>query len=421
MKISVRNLAKIESADIELNGITLIVGANDAGKSTCGKAVCALANAFTQMEMRGRRILSERISKLAEKVLNAHLFLFGEDCVDAFIDEKLNAEDMATKMIERTHRYGRSQDVDAETKKELVARLEELRALDSHVVECEAVQRCFDSAFNGQYLPLVKGVRAATTISVLTEGDAVGLALTLKRNSCEFKSLDGFKCNAWLLADPSVVSDLGEHRMIRCRDQFEWALVSAINESRHVSKVDPVAGAFDAAMQKNKWQKIATCLANTHVTDISFDKAKGYVIRKKEFSDPLLIDNASMGVKAIALLQILGSSGLLKEDDILVLDEPEVHLHPAWQIVYAEAIVLIAKELGVKVLLTTHSPDFIQAIRLFSTKHEVQDSLTAYLTLGENRTTMDKVSLKNWDKVFDRFASAVRTLQDLSDLLQEKK
>ena len=41
--------------------------------------------------------------------------------------------------------------------------------------------------------------------------------------------------------------------------------------------------------------------------------------------------------------------------NVLILDEPEVSLHPMWQNAFAEIIVLHAKEMNVNILLTTHS------------------------------------------------------------------
>ena len=44
MKLRIRNVAKIEEADLELNGITIIAGNNNTGKSTIGKIVFSLFN-----------------------------------------------------------------------------------------------------------------------------------------------------------------------------------------------------------------------------------------------------------------------------------------------------------------------------------------------------------------------------------------
>ena len=42
MRIYLNNIAKIKEANIEINGITVIAGENDTGKSTIGKALFSL-------------------------------------------------------------------------------------------------------------------------------------------------------------------------------------------------------------------------------------------------------------------------------------------------------------------------------------------------------------------------------------------
>ena len=46
MKLKIQSLGKISNASIRLDGITAIVGNNDAGKSTVGKALFTAIDAF---------------------------------------------------------------------------------------------------------------------------------------------------------------------------------------------------------------------------------------------------------------------------------------------------------------------------------------------------------------------------------------
>lgn len=46
MKLEIQSLGKISNASIRLDGITAIVGNNDAGKSTVGKALFTAIDAF---------------------------------------------------------------------------------------------------------------------------------------------------------------------------------------------------------------------------------------------------------------------------------------------------------------------------------------------------------------------------------------
>ena len=46
MFLGIKNLGKIETADIEINAITVIAGGNNSGKSTVGKTLFCIFNSF---------------------------------------------------------------------------------------------------------------------------------------------------------------------------------------------------------------------------------------------------------------------------------------------------------------------------------------------------------------------------------------
>lgn len=52
MKLKIENVAKIEYAEIEMNGITIIAGKNNTGKSTIGKVIFSLFNSLSNIEAR---------------------------------------------------------------------------------------------------------------------------------------------------------------------------------------------------------------------------------------------------------------------------------------------------------------------------------------------------------------------------------
>lgn len=56
------------------------------------------------------------------------------------------------------------------------------------------------------------------------------------------------------------------------------------------------------------------------------------------YGKPLSVHNLSTGIKSFAILKILLEKGCLKDKDVLILDEPEIHLHPQWQIVYIQFV-----------------------------------------------------------------------------------
>jgi predicted ATP-dependent endonuclease of OLD family len=72
-----------------------------------------------------------------------------------------------------------------------------------------------------------------------------------------------------------------------------------------------------------------------------------------------------LGIKGFGLIQLLLKNNQLNSRTLLIIDEPEIHLHPNWQVLYAEILVLLSKKLEIPILLTSHSPYFIEALKLF--------------------------------------------------------
>lgn len=88
-------------------------------------------------------------------------------------------------------------------------------------------------------------------------------------------------------------------------------------------------------------------------------------IRKGDNLNIKLEDTAT-GMKTFAYIQKLIENGYLNERTLLLIDEPEAHLHPKWIFELAHLLVLLNKEIGVKVLVASHNPDMVAAIQKVS-------------------------------------------------------
>jgi len=113
-----------------------------------------------------------------------------------------------------------------------------------------------------------------------------------------------------------------------------------------------------------------------------------FLFAKMGTESRLLFNNAAGGEKNLGIYQKMAKLGLLTADKMLVLDEPENHLHPAWQVKLAEIIATLVKN-GVSVLLTSHSPDFIQALRIEADKAKLTNA-KFYLSDKETGIISDK-------------------------------
>ena len=96
--------------------------------------------------------------------------------------------------------------------------------------------------------------------------------------------------------------------------------------------------------------------------------------------DEYSMKNTASGVKQLGIIQRLLSNRTLNENSFLIMDEPEVNLHPEWQVKFAELIVLMVKELDLSIFINSHSPQFIEALEVYSAKYELSDETKFYLS-----------------------------------------
>ena len=85
------------------------------------------------------------------------------------------------------------------------------------------------------------------------------------------------------------------------------------------------------------------------------------------------------GIKAFTPLQILHRGNLLNSSTLLILDEPEAHLHPQWVVEYARLLVLLVKHHGVRILVSSHSPAMVAAIQAVAEAEQMKENTLFYL------------------------------------------
>ena len=98
--------------------------------------------------------------------------------------------------------------------------------------------------------------------------------------------------------------------------------------------------------------------------------------------------NTASGTKQIGLIQLLLANRKLKENSFLIIDEPEVNLHPEWQSKFAKILVLIAKKLNVSVYINTHSPLFIESVHAFSYYYDILDKTSYHLAISSGSSNL---------------------------------
>lgn len=111
--------------------------------------------------------------------------------------------------------------------------------------------------------------------------------------------------------------------------------------------------------------------------DFLDEKDLRYISRDRKVN--ILLKDAATGFKTFSYLQRLLENGYLNEETLLMIDEPEAHLHPQWVVEFARLLVLLNKQLGLKVMLASHNPDMVAAIHDIASKEGILDNTNFYV------------------------------------------
>lgn len=113
--------------------------------------------------------------------------------------------------------------------------------------------------------------------------------------------------------------------------------------------------------------------------EVKFDElSESFTFRTSSGVEMDLSDSAT-GMKTFAVLDRLVKNGSINKKTLLILDEPEAHLHPQWIVELGRLLTLINEHIGAKIFIATHSPDMVQALRYIPNKEGTGDNVNFYL------------------------------------------
>lgn len=394
MKLEIKNLAIIKDASVSIDGITVIVGKNSTGKSTVGKALFSVFNSLYKID---DKIKHNRVANFQNLLWDAFYNSFND-----FNDDKAIADDiyfdlrkamrsLALKTDVTEDEISRAlsecfenyeQDISEENcikfskdVKDIIAKINESSDIQ---LTMEVLERYFSRVFNNQIN------------SLMTESVAE-IGATIKEKLITIK-FDGNRCieavapfnilhEAFFIDNSTLIDEIDYQRGYRrnMSDSFQQQqLLSAVFRAEN----DIDEGMLESINAKKKLESIYGLLDQTIPGDISI-QGKGVSVLLPNYKKPLSAKNLSTGMKSFALIKLMLEKGVLKEKDVLILDEPEVHLHPEWQMKYAEIIVLLQKYFDLSIIVTTHSSHFLRAIEYYAIIHKVDNNCNYYLSKEE--------------------------------------
>ena len=159
---------------------------------------------------------------------------------------------------------------------------------------------------------------------------------------------------------------------------------------------------FAQQQEQERNQKIVQDIAE-NITHGHLQKSKNGTIEfwDEGINEKIEFSNMSAGLKIFTVLQQLISNYSLKRGDVLLVDEPEVNLHPTWQITLAEILVRIYKELGIFILANSHSPYFIRAIEVKMAEYECALQGRYYFMKQDENAYISTDVTENTNEIYD--------------------
>ena len=415
MKLIIKNIGKLKNAEVEINGITVITGENNTGKSTVGKVLWSVFNGFYKID---EKIYNEKVSEL-RKIVDKLMKENGYDRItdnfkDFFGIFDRTEEKIAVELLKNNRSYSEKEiksiinaykeNLEIGDISNLVDEINDtLKISDKEIIKV-IVSRVMNKEFHNQI----------NTVFCKEKRNIGKINLEIKDRSIDLK------------VENNEISDIQNYFLINKEtvyidnpfilDSYDY---EEENHQTHLANnifSENENSAISEIKVKKKLNNIYKKLNSVLSGEILENKNSKFVYRKN--GEDIDLKNLSTGLKTFAIIKMLLQNGTLEENGTIILDEPEIHLHPEWQLLFAELIVLLQKEFGMHILLTTHSPYFLNAIEVFSEKYKINEKCKYYIAENDANGSIIKDMTGNTRKIYRKLARPIQDLENIrySDL-----
>jgi predicted ATPase len=431
MRLKLQNIGIIEDADINIDGITLIAGQNDSGKSTVGKVLYALIRGVNIDENRFNSSKNEFVRNRIRDIRNLLL----RTKLSGIEDEKIQEKFISSFLENRDSLFGRYSfrinSEDSEATNILLSELDEINKLyanfsnesvqvqlktflnditnrisitiDSYEVLHYELESFFENEFGNQIKNSFKKGDSFIQIEDIKEKK---ISFDEKIVFEGFDSISDFYYDeVFFIESPIKLHDRNFIRIDNIlRDKNQYLNSQILQQKKEYDIFS------DTSSNSGKLNTIISEVINGA---FEFNSKNQLVFKKQEVDFDL--NNVATGIKSFGVLQLLLQKGLLNSNSLLIVDEPEVHLHPTWQVKYAEILVRLSKEFAIPIVLTSHSPYFIEALEAYSKKYKYEDSTNFYFAEKNKDGLSSKIFNVNdsLSKIYSSISEASYQLRDI--------
>ena len=415
MKLSIRNVGKLKEADVEINGITVIAGENNTGKSTIGKVLFSIFQSLYKLD---DQIIREKRNTIKHNLELLYVHATGsffnnvefKEIIDKILIEgsKYDIEILKNKILEFIS--NNSEKTKNEIPEEPVKRIFDLLKIPKKSFVLAILNRNFSNEFNNQITNIYTELVGNIKLKIQDKESFLSIENNIIK---EIKNEHFLNTEIVYIDDPFILDDLTDELFVRN------AIKNTDKNYLKYKLIQKKGSLVDEIILNSKLEKFYLKLNELFEGDIILSNRGNYVYRRKNKGNELNLINLSAGLKSFAVLKMLFINNTLQENGTIILDEPEIHLHPEWQIKFAELIVLLQKEFKMHILLTTHSPYFLKAIQVYSKKYKISNKCKYYMSEldGEQAILVDKTN--KTDDLFYKLAISFENLMNEEELYED--
>lgn len=421
MQIKLKNIGMLKEAELSLNSLTLIAGENDNGKSTVGKVVFCIIKAINRYK---EDLQESKEHKLNEKFNNLFFFirnllvhnpiLKNTDDIYFLIEDESDIDEKLLNLDRLIALFKNNTQIDEKTIQKIEKTLEEIYTIRN---EPENINKYIESALNKVFI-------SEFDSSILLDGEEEG-EITLLENKLELIKIKVTKENKiFLLSDiePIQIKDATFIESPLILNNHDLLIKSQSGLNLNKRNIERLGIPYTTLHTKDLFDKLKKISFSLFFDDdfeenilkeiqqiidgnIIYDNQKRDFIYSKGQKN-ISIKNTASGIKSFGILQLLLLNGVLNKNSILILDEPENHLHPIWQLKYAKLLVIFAKN-GITTLIASHSPYMIEALKRYSDIEDLSEVTNFYL--AEDSIILPK----------DRLSDIFRTLEEPFEIFRK--
>lgn len=403
MQLILKNVGIIESADIQLNGLTVIAGNNDTGKSTIGKIAFSLTKAYENFEIDSEKEKNRIIRsgfREAYMLTRSSTSFLGKPTLRKFFDSILHGDGEVPinipKIIEDGKNIINSEVANIETKTRIIDLFNRLELIyKKEMAKIEKIVHALSEILDSEFKSQIKNLESENAEIEVYDGENKIIRVIIKANDTRVELEDKiFPFESSTFIETPFV--------LQYKDVFE------IEDTYHIE--DLLAKLSNSAIYNEKEESF---ISNIIKGKFYFNEKEEVFEFKKRINEKwvtLNLQNVASGIKNFGLLQLLEKSGEFDKNNLLVIDEPEVHLHPDWQVEYAKVLISLIKR-GVRILITSHSPYLIEALNKYSEKEELGSKTNFYLAeKQQNGKTIILDKTEEKDIIFERLSKPFERL-----------